>query len=66
MVTSGKKIAVFLGLAAGTALISYAFSKKGKRIKEEVTRKASELKDSMISSVKGKIKKVVESDNIFI
>ena len=66
MATSGKKIAVFLGLAAGTALISYAISKKGRRIKEEVTRKVSELKDGMISSVKAKIKKVVESDNIFI
>ena len=66
MGTSSKKIAVFLGLAAGAALVSYAISKKGKNIKEDVTRRATELKDGIISSVKGKIKKVQESENFFI
>jgi gas vesicle protein len=58
MGSTGKAFALLVGLAAGAALTVFAFSKKGKKTREEIARKFNEITDGVKTSVRKSLTKV--------
>jgi len=58
MGSTSKTIALLLGVAAGAALTAFAFTKKGKKTREELTKKAGEFSDEVLSAVRRNFTKV--------
>jgi len=58
MGSTGKTIALLIGAAAGAALTAFAFTKKGKKVREEIAKKVNEISDGVVTSVKRNLTKV--------
>lgn len=58
MGSTGKTVALLLGAAAGAALTAFAFTKRGKKVREELAKKVNELSEGVVTSVRKNLTKV--------
>ena len=56
-----KTLTILLGLAAGTALAFAAYTKNGKKIRRNMTRKMDDIKNTMATNIENKAKYIHDS-----
>lgn len=60
-----KTVTILLGLAAGTAFALAAYTKKGKRVRSQITKSVGEFKDNMTATIEDKAKEVHDSTVLY-
>ncbi len=60
-----KTVTILLGLAAGTAFALVATSKRGKRVRSKITKRVSEFKENMASTIEEKAKMAYDSTVLY-
>ncbi len=60
-----KSVTIFLGVAAGAFFALAAFSKKGRKLRKNMLKKADELKESMMLDIEKKARYIHDSEVLY-